>query len=264
MSRVGPVRLVGTYLRVNALNEMQYRANFFVQLVQSAIAIFTGLFVLSLVFARTTDLHGWTRAELLAVLGVFTAIGGIVRAVVQPNMEQLLTDVQEGTLDHLLTRPADAQLLASVRRFQLWSLTDTVLGTAVVAVAVVQLHRGFDVGSVAVFVGLLVLGTATIYGFWLLLTAAAFWFIRLGELQQLFDGVFRAGAYPITIYPRWLQAGLTYVVPIGIAITVPAQALTHRLDARAVLVAAAVAVAVLALARMVWRRGLRRYGSASS
>jgi ABC-2 type transport system permease protein len=57
------------YLRVGIQNEMQYRANFFVQLVQSLISLATGLIGLWLVFSQTNELNGWTESELLVVMG---------------------------------------------------------------------------------------------------------------------------------------------------------------------------------------------------
>jgi ABC-2 type transport system permease protein len=55
---VRAVRLAWVFFRVNALNELQYRANFFVQLMQSLIALVTGLAVIALVFSHTESLRG--------------------------------------------------------------------------------------------------------------------------------------------------------------------------------------------------------------
>ena len=131
-------------------------------------------------------------------------------------------------------------------------------------VALVQLGRSLGVVQAVAFVAMLVLAMVLVYSFWMIMTAGAFWFVRMDEIRELFDGVYRAGAYPVTIYPRWLRWSLTFIVPVGLAVTVPAQALTHRLTARDAALAMAVSVAAVALARFVWLRGLRRYSSASS
>ena len=52
-----------------------------------------------------------------------------------------------------------------------------------------------------------------IYSFWLILTTAAFWVVRIDEMANLFQGVFAAGRYPVGIYPGWLKNGLTFLVP---------------------------------------------------
>jgi ABC-2 type transport system permease protein len=70
-------------------------------------------------FSGTNDLAGWSRPELLAVMGVHILMGGFLQATIQPNMIRLMEDVQEGMLDYALTKPADSQLLVSVREFHL-------------------------------------------------------------------------------------------------------------------------------------------------
>ena len=42
------LRLVGVYLRISILNELQYRVNFFIQILHALIALGTGLIGLAL------------------------------------------------------------------------------------------------------------------------------------------------------------------------------------------------------------------------
>jgi ABC-2 type transport system permease protein len=221
---VGVVRLAALFLRVSALNELQYRVNFFVQVLQSAIALVVGLVGLGLVFGHTSDLAGWTRPELLAVMGVHIILGGVIQAVIQPNMERLAGDVREGTLDYALTKPEDAQVLVSVRQFRVWQLVDVLVGSVVLLVAVNELRSVVGPGQAAGFAVALLLGAIMIYCFWLMLTATAFWIVRVDEMVNLFQGLYAAGRWPVGIYPGWLRTSLTFLVPLAFAVTVPAEA----------------------------------------
>lgn len=262
--RTGGARLALTFLRIGVMNEVQYRANFFIQLVQSLLTIATGLTALALVFSHTNELGGWTRPQLLAVMGVFTMVGGMIRSVIQPNMQRVVEDVREGRLDFALTKPADAQVLVSVRDVRLWQLTDLLVGLVVLVVALVQIGDAVRWRALVSFVGVLAVGLVSIYCFWLMLASASFWLIRMNEVQELFDGVYRAGQYPVGIYPGWLKYGLTFLVPLAFAVTVPSEAVTGRLTWQAVAVAIGSAVVLLVFSRWLWLRGLRRYGGASS
>ena len=264
-TRVPTRRLWWSFFRIGAMNELQYRANFFLQLLQSLLTLGAGLVGLAVVFGRTSELNGWSREELLAVMGVFTMVGGIANTFVVPNMQQLVDDIQRGTLDHALTKPADAQTLVSVRRVSIWQSVDIVAGLIVLAVALVQLDDGANaLRRVLAFAGMLLLGSWMIYCFWLVLASSAFWFTRVNEMTELFQGLFRSGQYPVRIYPGWMRFGLTFLVPIGFAVTVPAEAAADRLTWATVLVALAAAVVLGVLSRWVWRRGIRRYGGASA
>ncbi len=259
-----PLRLAWTFFRISALNELQYRVNFFLQLVQSLVAVATALAVLALVFSHTAQLGGWSRDELLAVLGVHILMGGVIRAVIQPNMQRLIDDVRQGTLDYALTKPADAQLLASTREFRIWQGVDVLVGAVVLAVAAVRVEAAVGIWSALGFAVALLLGAILVYCFWLALTIGAFWIVRMEFIVELFDGVYQAGRWPVTIYPGWLRIGFTFLVPIAFAVTLPAEGVTGRLDGATLAGAAAFTAALLAFTRWLWRTGLRRYAGASA
>ena len=257
-------KLIWLFFRVGAMNELQYRVNFFIQLIQSLIELGIGLIGLALVFGHTTTLAGWTRPELLAVMGVYTLMGGLINATIQPNMLQLLNDVQQGTLDYILTKPVDSQLQISVRQVHIWSMTDLLLGLSVLIYAVIQIQTRIGFLQALVFVALLFMGVLMIYCFWLILTTGAFWLIRMENILELFQGVYQAGRWPTTAYPNWLQVGLTFLVPVAFAVTVPAEAITGRLTVTTLLEALAFTIILLLFSRWFWKRGLRHYSGASA
>jgi len=252
------------YVRIGAMNELQYRANFIVALFQALLALAVALVVLGLVYAPTTELNGWTQPQLLCLLGIQILMGGVINAVIQPNMERLMEEIGDGKLDHALTKPEDAQLLVSVRELRIWRTIDLITGAIVIGVGLTQLHRGMAVGDWLAFALLLLLGGVMMYCFLLILTTGAFWVVRMGFLPDLFEGVYQTGRWPIAIYPDWLRYSLTFLVPIGFAITVPAEALTSRLQGNSVLLATGFAIVLLTVSRWFWRRGLRRYSGASA
>ncbi len=257
------LRSAGTFLRISVLHEMQYRVNFYLQLVQSLVAAGTALAVLALVFRYTPSVAGWTRDELLIVLGVHVLLGGVIRAVVQPNMSRLLQDIRQGTLDFVLIKPLDAQWLSSTRDIQVWQLTDVAVGAVLIGTGVVRLG-GATVVDLLLFAAMLVLGAIMIYCAWLAVTVTGFWAVRMEVLVELFEGLYQAGRWPVTIYPGWLRLTFTFVVPLAFAVTVPAQALTHRLTTTAALGAAGLTVLLLVATRLFWRVGLRHYSGASA
>lgn len=262
--RLGAWKLAWLHLRIGVMNELQYRANFAIQLIQSLVAIGTGLVVLALIFGQTDQLDGWSRPQLLVVMGVFTVVGGVIGFAIEPNMGRVMAEVHQGTFDYVLTKPVDSQLLASVREFRLWRLTDVVVGAIVAGWGLVQLDDPIGPREVAAFVVTLVAGMLLVYCLWLVLTTAAFWFTRVEMVQELFSGLYRAGQYPVTIYPRWLQVSLTFLVPLGFAITVPSESLTGRLTFERFIVTVGFAVVAFGLTRLIWRTGTRRYSGASS
>jgi ABC-2 type transport system permease protein len=257
-------RLAATYFRLGVMNEMQYRANFFVAAFQSILAVAVGLAVLALVYSHTATLNGWSKSQLYVILGVQILLGGVVHATIQPNMERIADEVRDGKLDFALTKPQDSQLIVSVRTLSIWQAVDVISGSIVIGVGVSRLDGGLDAGQVAAFAALLVLGAVLLYCFWLAMATGAFWVINMWFLSELFEGMFQTGRWPIGIYPGWLRYSMTYLVPVGFAVTVPAQALTNRLQWQTAVVAVVFTAVVVALTRWFWRFGVRRYSGASA
>ncbi|MFA9430060.1 ABC transporter permease [Egicoccus sp. AB-alg2] len=256
--------VVGTLVRVSALNELQYRVNFFLQLFQSVVALGTAVAVVALVYLYTPSLGGWSPWELMVVVGVHTALGGVIRSLVQPSMQLLMDDIREGKLDFALTKPVDAQLLVSFRRITIWPLVDVAVGLGVVVVAAVQLGGGVTILGTAVFLAALCLGAVMIYCLWLVITTGAFWVVRMEHVAELFNGLYQAGRWPIGLFPGWLRIVFTVLVPLAFAVTLPSEALTGRAGLLALAGAAGFTVALAAFTRWFWRLGVRNYSGASA
>jgi ABC-2 type transport system permease protein len=116
----------------------------------------------------------------------------------------------------------------------------------------------------AVFVLMLIAGGVIIYSFWLILSTLSFWFVRVENILVVFQSMYEAGRWPISLYPGWLRYGLTFIIPVAFATTVPAEALTGRLTWVTLLIAVALAVVLFLLSRLFWRAGLRHYSGTSA
>jgi ABC-2 type transport system permease protein len=173
-------------------------------------------------------------------------------------------EVRDGKLDHALTKPVDAQMLVSVRQVEVWQAVDVLTGAGVVVVALLRLGGGLGVVDVLAFGAALAAGAVLLYCFWMLLATLAFWIVNMWHLPELFEGVFQTGRWPIGIYPPWLRFGVTFLVPIAFAVTVPAEAVTSRLEWQTLALAAGFAVVLFGITRWFWRYGLKNYTGASA
>jgi len=261
---VNTLRVGLLFFKIGVLNELQYRVNFVVQLFQSAIALTVGLLVLALVYSHTDELNGWTQPELLCVLGIQILMGGVIRTYIQPNMSRVIDEVRQGTLDYALTKPEDAQMLASIREVRIWQVVDVISGAVVLGFGLSRIATGLAAVDAAAFAIALILGAVMIYCFWLVIATGAFWVVNMWTAAELFDGIFQTGRWPVGIYPGWLRVSVTFLVPIAFAVTVPAEAVTSRLDWETLLLAAVFAVVLFGATRRFWRFGLRRYSGASA
>ncbi len=250
--------------RLGAQYEVQYRLNFVLQIIQSSVRLVTGVVAISLVFGFTADLSGWVPAELYAVLGVHILLGGVLATFVLPNMFTFMFEVREGELDFALVRPVDSQLFISTRQIRFWNVVDIIVGAIVLGWALSDLSELLGPLDILLFSLGLICGAVILYSVWMAFTTTTFWLIDVDDMAQILTGLYDAGRWPIRIYPLWLQGALTAVVPLGVAITVPAEALTDRLTPGAFITLVVVTVAVVLASRAFWLYGLRNYSGASA
>jgi ABC-2 type transport system permease protein len=115
------LRVLWTFFRLGAMNELAYRVNFITQIFQAFLALGLALGGLAIVFNQTDTLAGWRPAELLALVGIYLLVGGLINLMIQPSMQRFMEDIRQGTLDFMILKPEDAQFLISVR--QIWLQT---------------------------------------------------------------------------------------------------------------------------------------------
>ncbi len=259
-------RLIGAFMRASAQQEMAYRLNFFVNLLEALLNLGVGLLSIQILFGQVSQVRGWSYAQTLALLGVYLGVGALRNLFIGPSLEALAGMGQEiatGSFDFALLRPLDTQFLVTFRYWRLFSLVDLALGVGVIGYAVSRLAAALTPLQVAGFLACLGAGVVVLYALLLALTTLVFW--SPGFLfTWVFDALFQMARYPVGIYPGWLRLALTWVIPVGIITTLPVQALTGAAPAGAVWASLGVAGAALAAASAFFRAGLRRYASASS
>jgi ABC-2 type transport system permease protein len=254
--------LIRAFWRVNLAEELQYRANFVASVLGTLFWLAMALLTLALFFRHTTRLGGWDYWEVVVLLGVFNTLTGVIEALLRPGVGRLADEVRSGELDLVLVRPVDPQFFISFRRLDVWRVADIVLGLGLTGFALGHLGRTPTALDVLAFGVTLGSAVAVVYAFWLALMSLAFWFVAVENLSVLFDAVYEAARYPVTAYPGALRFLFLYLIPIAWTTTIPASALTGRLNAATVVGSLGVAALSLYLTRRLWKVALRRYTSA--
>lgn len=260
------IKLIYSFFRASLQDEIAHRSNFWISLLHSMLNLATGVLGVAVLFGQIDNLNGWDFAATLAILGVYLTVSALRGLFFGPSLEALAGmdgEVWTGKLDFTLLRPVDVQFQASLRQWRPFRLLDLTLGLGVTLVAVIRLGSSLNLTQILSFLMALILGVIILYAILLVFAGLVFW--SPGFLfTWIFDGIFQMARYPVGIYPQWLQLLLTWIVPVGVITTIPARALTGSLSGGDFGLAAAIALVLLVGSTLVFRTGLRRYGSASS
>lgn len=255
---------VAAQWRVAWMTALQYRSNFVAEAVMTLFWLGWTVAPLFFLFHQRDTIAGWTWNEALIVTGFFVTLQGLLEGVVDPNLRAVVEHVRKGTLDFVLLKPHDAQLLVSFSRTVPAKIFHVLGGVGLVVWSTAQLDRAPSPADIAIAVTLLFTGALALYGLWLMIVSTAFWFVRIDNLSYLLTSLLDAGRWPVSIYQAAVRFVLTFIVPVGIMTTWPALALRGLIEPATAAVAIGTCAAFLLVSRQVWRFALRHYSSASS
>ena len=257
-------RLLGVQVRMSAVTAMQYRGDFLVRGLVTFLWMTVTLLPLFVVFGARREIAGWSFPEALVVVGWFALVRAVLEGGVSPSLTAVVEHVRRGTLDFVLLKPADAQFLVSTAKFEPWRVIDVGGALAIFVYAFAHLGRWPSARALLLGIVFLALAVMVLYSFWILVVSAAFWVVKVDNLSYLFQSLFDAGRWPITVFKGALYYLFTFVFPLALMTTYPALALLGKLTATNAALAWLGGLAFAAVARAVWLRALGMYTSASS
>jgi ABC-2 type transport system permease protein len=257
-------KLLSTFLKINIQQDLAYRADAIVNMVLSIIWLGWDLLSLNIIFSNTRQLGGWGPGELIALLGVWRLVNVMMSTIIWPNTEKFNTGVRDGSLDYTFLQPANSQLLVSISRIVVWRAWDLVLATVLIVTGIASSGGTTNPVQIITFLALTLSGAAIIYSLWIVLISLTFWFTKFDNNVTIMAALMDAGRYPVQVYPFWLRALITFVIPIGVATTIPLQALRGELQGVQMLGFLLIGVVVVLVSSRIWKAGVRRYSGASS
>ncbi|MGZ4133560.1 MAG: ABC transporter permease [Tumebacillaceae bacterium] len=257
-------KLLFLWWQLSLNEEMEYRSNFFANVLNTLSSVFFSLLTLQVFFMQTSDIGGWSFDQVLVLLGIYNALDGVVEMILRPNIGRIVQHIRKGTLDLILTKPVDTQFYISFRHIVFWPITDVLLGFGMIGYAAVKLGITLTVGNLLWFLLMFAAALVTLYAIWMLLMTMSFWFVKVENLTFLFSSLFETSRFPVQVYKGWLRKMLTFLFPVAVLTTFPAAAFVGKLSGWETLVSIVMATVLFTGARLFWRKALRYYSSASS
>jgi ABC-2 type transport system permease protein len=242
--------------------ELEYRLNFVIATLSSLGNLIGSIFGLFLFYRTGYTFEGWNWQEALIILGIFTLLQGISATFLVPNLNRIVGQVQEGTLDFVLLKPINSQFWLSSRTISPWGIPDLIFGVLVIFYAGRNLGLGINnylIGIVPIFFGIMIL-----YSLWFMLGATSIWFVKIYNVTEVLRGLLDAGRFPMVAYPASYRFFFTFIVPVAFLTTVPAQTMLGRSSLVWLIGAGILAFALILASAIFWRFALRFYTSASS
>ena len=258
-------RVLSALFKINLQQEFAYRVDTVINILTNLMWLIWELVGLSIIFSNTTNIAGWSLGDILILLGVFRVISTFMQGIVWPNTEKFNQGIHEGTLDYTFLMPVNSQFLVSFSRIIIWNGWNLLIGIAMILIGLFAAgNEPPPLVNGVTFILLVISGTLIIYSLWVALISLTFWFTRFDNNVTLMQALMDTGRFPSIVYPIWLRAIVTFVIPIAVATTVPVQALRGDLAWWQIVLALGSGFLTLYLSAQLWKAGTRRYSGASA
>lgn len=256
-------RIYRSFFISSFVRELEFRANFFAKIGQQAVWVLFFVLILLVVYNRTDTVAGWDRGDAFVLAATLFFVEGVWRAGFFSLME-FPTQVRQGTLDFVLTKPVDPQFWVSTRKFNFDQIGTILGGIGMLLWGVSSAGLSPGISQWVAYLLLIPCSLAIVYAINVCLMTLAIWFVRVDNLWVLGETVLMAVRYPIDIFGPMLARVFTYYLPIAIIATIPARQLTQGVDFQSVALGMVWAMIALFVTRFFFTFALRSYGSASS
>lgn len=275
------LKVFGTFARNSLIRDMTFRTNFVLQCISSVSWTLMNVGFYLIVFNHTTRIGtDWGKHEYFVFLATLWFITSVVQAFFMPNAQEFSELIRTGNLDFALLKPIDTQFLISFHKVEWSALSNLVVGAIMLSYGMWHLcTRPVDPltlswVSLLLYPFYLACGVAIFYSLMISLAATSIWLGRNQSLYNFWFYITSFARYPMEIYNRGMGRPLwgffTFVIPVLLVVNIPARVMARplfpeqSLDARLAGYAVGITAMSLLLSRLIFRRALLSYRSASS
>jgi ABC-2 type transport system permease protein len=251
-------------IRTSLTLAFQYRADFMTEGLVEVFWMITAVVPLFTIYALRDQVAGWSFGEMLMVTGFFTLLQAVLEGAINPAMSLAVEQIRRGTFDFVLLKPKDPQFLVTTARFLPWRALNLLTAMGLFGYGFSRLGRAPHPADVAAAALLFCASVVILHSLWMVSVSLSFWVVKLDNLTYLFGAVFDVARWPSSVFRGAMRVVFTFVLPVAVMTTFPAEALLGRTAAPKLVVAAAVAIVTATVSRLIFRRAVRRYTSASS
>jgi ABC-2 type transport system permease protein len=245
------------------MSELEYRFNIAARIATDIVWYAAQLSVFEVLFRHTTSLNGWSLHETRVFMGVLFVTDALYMMLFSENLDRMGEKVRKGDLDLLLVKPVNSQWMLSFQKVSVAYLGNFFLAWCWLIWSLGRipnfnwLNLGWLILSVPISV-------AIIYSIRFMTSATALFFTRADAVNYIWYQVYRLGTRPHGFYPVVLRFAVLTVIPIAFLASIPAQIVLQKSGPLILIWGLCVGGLLLKLSTVVWARGLRVYGSASS
>jgi ABC-2 type transport system permease protein len=241
---------------------LEYQLDFIVQFIASFLMQIAGLITIWGIFTQVKEINGWSYWEIVMVYSLmYFSIGfGEIFFEGPWSINGLY---HTGKLDYMFVKPVPVLFQIFASRIGFNGIGNIMTAIIIFITAVLHCTSSISVINILLFLMLFTISLPIKGAIILAANCITFWTKAPGNaFGNLIHNIGEYTKYPITIYPKFIQFVVTFLVPYGFISFFPTSLLLEKgLGAKLMLVAPVITLYCIYLAVKLFKKGLTLYES---
>ncbi|HEV2339536.1 MAG TPA: ABC-2 family transporter protein [Patescibacteria group bacterium] len=220
------------------------------------------LFFLTIISTQIKHIAGYTQWQIIFFYLTYQLMDTLPQFFMR-EVYNFRRYVVSGDFDYFLLRPFSPLFRSLFGGTDILDLP--MLCISVVAIGVTISHL-MNITAVDILIYILLLLNAFVIAvsFHILILSLGVVTTEIDNATMLYRDLTAMGRVPVDVYKEPLHSVITFIIPVGIMMTIPAKALMGVLQPSILLIALLLCVVLFVVSFRCWQSALRFYSSASS
>lgn len=241
---------------------LQSRLGAFLFFIGKLLRFGTFLYFLVILTHETKVIAGYSLWQVVFFYATFNLIDIIVQLFLR-EVYRFRTYIVNGTFDSVLSKPFSPLIRSLFGGIDLTDLPLLIISIFFLVYSGVHLG-GITLGSILIFMLLIFNAFLIALSFHILVLALAIYTTEIDHAIMVYRDITQMGRIPVDIYIEPVRIFLTFVIPVGIMMTLPAKALMNLASLNLIILSFSFSAILLFLSLKLWQKSLKYYQSASS
>lgn len=257
------------FLKIHFKSIVEYRGAFIAHIIAKICGWGADFLMLFVMISQVNKLNGYGPYEMLLLFGLQLLTYSMAGFFFYNIKENFARYIQQGDFDQVLTKPVNPLFFLVCREFNTGYISNLIVAITAIVLSFVNIGISLDIqGGINLLLAILG-GTLIFSGTMMLQVIPSFWTIKSGAVGDV-DWVLQTiSRYPLSIFHKALQIGLTFVIPYAFVNYIPAQMFISSdgflgLPSWVIYISFPVGLAFFTITYFIWKFALKHYGSSGS
>lgn len=211
---------------------------------------------------QTKLLAGYNLEQMVLFFLSFNLVDMLAQLLLR-EVYRFRSQIILGNFDFYLLKPVNPLFRALFGGPDLIDFT-TLIPLVISILYIINQMGLFNLPSLMIYFFMISIGFIIALSFHILVLSLAVVTTEIDNALMLYRDIMSMGKMPIDIYKEPIRSLLTFIIPVGIAMSFPAKALLGLLSVQMIFYALIFAMVIFLLSLKSWQYALKNYSSASS